>query len=176
MRRKTRITLFVLLTTLFTSIFLCAQNWVSLALAGQLPEFKTRDELIDEISYAHRIDARIVRAIIRVESADGKALNRFEQATFNKRSDRNASQFDKWALSTSHGLMHVMGFNAKWCGLSWYELYNDKKNLTCGIALLKDCLDKKKGDVTKALGCYNGDPVAYPVKVKVALADIELNK
>lgn len=174
-KRHNRIGIFIILFTVFFLILTCAQNWVSLAINGQLPKpTMTTEDLIIEISDFHKLDYTLIKAIVRVESGGIVTATRFEPAVYQRTAAKD--DFERRAMATSHGLMQVMGFNAKSCGLEWFELYDARNNLTCGMKILKDCLNRHKNDVTKALGCYNGNLEVYPNKVKVALADIILKR
>lgn len=124
----------------------------------------------------------ITLALAHVES--GKSLEpfstRFEPHIYNNQKASN--DFDRRAMSSSHGLLQVMGFHAQNCGLKhWSQLYQPQRNIRCGLKILNDCLARYKSvatqsdRLTKALGCYNGDAVTYPLKVKAALADIVVN-
>lgn len=65
------------------------------------------------------------------------------------------------------GLMQVMPFNAKHCGLeSSRELWVEEKNIHCGVKILDENLARYDGDVISALAAYNGghERVAKPVK------------
>lgn len=173
---KLQTTIFGILFLFFFAIMLFAQNWVWLQLYGS-PKMspKTLDQMIDAGAAEYGLDPNLIRAVVRVESSDGLFLNAFEPHVYNRTTGR-MSDFERRALSSSHGVMHVMGFNAKKCGIEWWELYDAQKGLACGIAYLKDCMKRHKNDVTKALGCYNGDAEIYPKKVKIAYADISLKK
>lgn len=57
------------------------------------------------------------------------------------------------------GLLQIMPFNAKRCGLkSPAELLDDKKNITCGLQILAEELRNYRGNYDKALQVYNGGP------------------
>lgn len=53
------------------------------------------------------------------------------------------------------GLMQVMPANAAFCGLEINELWDERKNIQCGIKILKDALKTYK-TIDLALKHYNG--------------------
>lgn len=141
-------------------------------------------ELIKETAKKHGVPSEIVEAVIHVES--GTSINphrvRFEPKVFSGLKEvRGETDIERRMRASSHGLMQVMGYNASLCGLKWPELYQPVLNLECGLKILKSCLERHKTSsveqqYTKAFGCYNGDPVVYPAKVKAALADLVIAK
>lgn len=58
----------------------------------------------------------------------------------------------------ARGVLQVMPWRAKECGLTEDELYDQEKNIACGAYLLKLELVRLKWDVIKALRAYNGGP------------------
>ena len=69
---------------------------------------------------------------------------------------REESKFRPLARSSSsHGLAqvnshyHLKKFEGK-------SIYDIAKNVDVGASILKYCIDRKKGNVSKALRCYNG--------------------
>ena len=83
------------------------------------------------------------------------------------------SNFDQFAISRvgARGLMQVMPFWHKIIGRPGDNLFNLKTNLRYGCTILKYYLDKEKGNLTRALGRYNGSlgKWKYPGKVYKAL-------
>lgn len=66
---------------------------------------------------------------------------------------------DSFAVSPvgAIGLMQVMPFNAKRCGLkSPGELFDDRKNIKCGVQILREELRTYDNDPVKAIQAYNG--------------------
>lgn len=55
------------------------------------------------------------------------------------------------------GLMQVMPANAEKCGLEINELWDERKNISCGIKFLKSALKTQK-TIDLALKEYNGGP------------------
>ena len=83
------------------------------------------------------------------------------------------SYFDRWALSVAgaQGLMQIMPFWLKEIGHADDNLFHVQTNLRMGCTILKYYLDMERGDLTRALGRYNGSlgKIKYPNKVFKAL-------
>ncbi len=83
------------------------------------------------------------------------------------------SYFDRWALSVvgAQGLMQIMPFWLNEIGHPDDNLFHVQTNLRMGCTILKYYLDKERGDLTRALGRYNGSlgKFKYPNKVFKAL-------
>jgi soluble lytic murein transglycosylase-like protein len=83
------------------------------------------------------------------------------------------SNFDQFAISVvgARGLMQVMPFWKKAIGRPDDNLFRMNTNLRYGCTILKYYLDKEKGNLTRALGRYNGSlgKWKYPSKVYHAL-------
>ena len=83
------------------------------------------------------------------------------------------SRFDRYAISSvgARGLMQVMPFWLKEIGHPKDNLFNLRTNLRMGCTILKYYMDKEKGNLTRALGRYNGSlgKWKYPGKVYHAL-------
>jgi len=83
------------------------------------------------------------------------------------------SNFDQFAISSvgARGLMQVMPFWKKMIGRTDDNLFHMKTNLRYGCTILKYYMDKEKGNLTRALGRYNGSlgKWKYPGKVYHAL-------
>ena len=56
----------------------------------------------------------------------------------------------------ARGLGQVHHTNAGYCGYSKQELYEDEKNLICGIRLFAEAIKEANYDLIKALKIYNG--------------------
>lgn len=64
------------------------------------------------------------------------------------------------------GLMQIMPFNSKRCGLSSPdELWDIDTNIRCGIQILREELENYDGDIDRASRVYNGGPKALKVKI-----------
>ncbi|NOY62103.1 MAG: lytic transglycosylase domain-containing protein [Gammaproteobacteria bacterium] len=79
------------------------------------------------------------------------------------------SNFDRWAISVSgaRGLMQIMPFWLKEIGRPNDNLFHLKTNLRFGCTILRHYLDIEKGNLSRALGRYNGSlgEMKYPNKV-----------
>ena len=100
---------------------------------------------------AHRagLDPQLVLALIEVES-----------------------RFRKYAVSAAgaRGYMQVMPFWTKEIGQPGSNLFSLRLNLRYGCIILRHYLDRESGDMTRALGRYNGSlgKPGYPEKVGAA--------
>lgn len=100
------------------------------------PRPQNLDDHIHLSSLAHKVEARLLYAIMQIESANNPK-----------------AESHKGAIS----LMQVMPFNYKRCGLlSPKDLWDAKKNVDCGAQIISEELKHFKGNVTKALQAYNG--------------------
>lgn len=83
------------------------------------------------------------------------------------------SYFDRWAISVAgaQGLMQIMPFWLDEIGRPEDNLFHVQTNLRMGCTILKYYLDMERGDLTRALGRYNGSlgKFKYPSKVYEAL-------
>jgi len=79
------------------------------------------------------------------------------------------SNFNRWAISSvgARGLMQVMPFWLNEIGRAQDNLFEVKTNLRFGCTILRHYLDREKGNLTRALGRYNGSlgKAKYPNKV-----------
>ncbi len=133
-----------------------AEVWLldmSSRLKKTLPDDKTRLELLKMVHYeANRAELQpeLVLAVIQVES-----------------------YFDRWAISVvgARGLMQIMPFWLDEIGRPGDNLFHVQTNLRMGCTILKYYLDKERGDLTRALGRYNGSlgKFKYPNKIYKAL-------
>lgn len=118
-------------------------------LRKRIPDPKFRIELLKNVHYEAKragIEPELVLAVIEVES-----------------------NFKPFAISRvgARGLMQVMPFWLKKIGRPGDSLFHVQTNLRYGSTILKYYLDKEKGNLTRALGRYNGSPGRwkYPGKV-----------
>jgi soluble lytic murein transglycosylase-like protein len=85
------------------------------------------------------------------------------------------SKFRKYAVSRSgaRGLMQVMPFWVKELGEPGQNLFQERTNLRYGCTILRHYLDREKGNLSNALGRYNGSlgQADYPNRVFKALRD-----
>lgn len=105
------------------------------------------------ICRAYGLDPVLVQAVIAVESSGGKYLYRFEPGIYNRLSKVRNEQ-ERRMLSSSHGIMHVLGITAKAKGVHWSELYDDSTALETGISILANCKERGKTNY-RMLACYN---------------------
>ena len=97
----------------------------------EIPPEKIR-EIVDEGAKQSGLDADLVRAVVRTESA-----------------------YNPWATSTkgAQGLMQLMPSVQTQFGVT--NPYDPKQNVAAGTRLLKQLLDQFDGDLPRALGAYN---------------------
>jgi len=85
------------------------------------------------------------------------------------------SHFRKYAVSRAgaRGLMQVMPFWVKEIGEPGQNLFHERTNLRYGCTILRHYLDRERGNLSNALGRYNGSlgQPDYPNKVFKALRD-----
>jgi len=85
------------------------------------------------------------------------------------------SRFRKYAVSKSgaRGLMQVMPFWVKELGEPGQNLFQERTNLRYGCTILRHYVDREKGNLSNALGRYNGSlgQADYPNRVFRALRE-----
>src|ERR1700680_4149678 len=85
------------------------------------------------------------------------------------------SKFRKYAVSKAgaRGLMQVMPFWVKEIGEPSHNLFQERMNLRYGCTILRPYLDRENGNLSKALGRYNGSlgQPQYPARVQRAWKD-----
>lgn len=133
-----------------------AANWLtdmSRRLERRIPQFEARLDFLRSAHYeATRagLDPQLVLAIIQVES-----------------------NFRKYAVSSAgaRGYMQVMPFWVSLVGRKGDNLFNLRTNLRYGCVILRHYLDTEKGDLSRALGRYNGSlgKAEYPNMIMAAL-------
>lgn len=133
-----------------------AANWLtemSRRLERRIPQFEARLDFLRSAHYeAIRagLDPQLVLAIIQVES-----------------------NFRKYAVSSAgaRGYMQVMPFWVNLVGRKSDNLFNLRTNLRYGCVILRHYLDTEKGDLSRALGRYNGSlgRSEYPNMIMAAL-------
>jgi soluble lytic murein transglycosylase-like protein len=132
-----------------------ARRWIlamSRRLQNKLPDSVARVELLRTVHYeATRagLDPQLVLAVIQVES-----------------------NFRKYAVSTAgaRGYMQVMPFWVDLIGTKDHNLFHLRTNLRYGCLILRHYLDMERGNLTRALGRYNGSlgKLWYPSLVQAA--------
>lgn len=71
----------------------------------------------------------------------------------------SGSNSDAYSPKGAIGLMQIMPFNAKRCGLTKVsKLWDEELNIKCGAQILSEELTTYKGNLRKALQAYNGGP------------------
>jgi len=129
-----------------------AEVWLmdmSARLKRRMSDDRARIELLKNVHYeATRADLppELVLAVIETES-----------------------NFNRWAISVvgAQGLMQIMPFWLKEIGREDDNLFTVSTNLRFGCTILRHYLDREKGNISRALGRYNGSlgKVKYPNKV-----------
>jgi soluble lytic murein transglycosylase-like protein len=132
-----------------------ARSWIlamSPRLQKKLPDSVARIEFLRTVHYeATRagLDPQLVLAVIQVES-----------------------NFRKYAVSTAgaRGYMQVMPFWLDLIGTPEHNLFHLRTNLRYGCLILRHYLDIERGNLTRALGRYNGSlgKLWYPSLVQTA--------
>jgi soluble lytic murein transglycosylase-like protein len=118
-----------------------AVNWLTemaQRIEKRVPYLRTRLDLLRTVHYeASRagLDPQLVLAVIHVES-----------------------NFRKYAVSSAgaRGYMQVMPFWVGLIGKKGENLFNLRTNLRYGCVILRHYLDIEGGDLSRALGRYNG--------------------
>jgi soluble lytic murein transglycosylase-like protein len=132
-----------------------ARAWIlamSPRLQKKIPDSVARIEFLRTVHYeATRagLDPQLVLAVIQVES-----------------------NFRKYAVSTAgaRGYMQVMPFWVGLIGAPEHNLFHLRTNLRYGCLILRHYLDIERGNLTRALGRYNGSlgKLWYPSLVQTA--------
>jgi len=131
------------------------RHWIlamSARLRSKIPDSVQRVEFLRTVHYeATRagLDPQLVLAVIQVES-----------------------NFRKYAVSTAgaRGFMQVMPFWLDLIGTKEHNLFHLRTNLRYGCIILRHYLDIERGNLTRALGRYNGSlgQLWYPNLVQSA--------
>jgi soluble lytic murein transglycosylase-like protein len=122
--------------------------------AARFPDARERRDFLATVHYESvraALDPELVLAVIHHESA-----------------------FRKYAISSAdaRGYMQVMPFWTRLIGSGRHNLFNLRTNLRYGCVILRHYLARENGDVSRALGRYNGSlgRPEYPNAVMAALA------
>lgn len=118
-----------------------ARHWLedmSRRLTRHLPDENYRMEFLTSVQYEAKragLDPQLVLGLIDVES-----------------------KFRKYAISSAgaRGYMQVMPFWVKVIGNAEHNLFHMRTNLRYGCVILRHYLDIERGNLTRALGRYNG--------------------
>lgn len=112
------------------------------------------NEAVQIASELHKVNPDVIIAVMQVES------------NFNPKAQNKSSK----------GLMqvHLKYHRSKFKGTSPMNVY---ANVYVGTSILRECMDKRQGNLSRALRCYNGggDP-EYVKKVLTAINSIRKNK
>lgn len=115
------------------------------------------DETAEWLGYerpAPKLRELNVREIVERESLRRKLNPRLALANMLEESGENPHAYSSVGAI---GLMQVMPFNAKRCGLkSPAELLDPEKNIACGVRILAEELATYRDDPDAALQAYNG--------------------
>lgn len=98
------------------------------------------DKLVNNVADSAGVDHVILACLVNIESGDGSQQYRFEPKKFEDRArvDARLPEGERRAMASSHGLAHVMGFNAMpSCGVKWHQLYEPFTGLSCGARIIK---------------------------------------
>lgn len=121
-------------------------------LRHKLPDSTARVDFLRTVYYEAKragLDPQLVLAVIQVES-----------------------NFRKYAVSTAgaRGFMQVMPFWQSLIGTQEHNLFHLRTNLRYGCLILRHYLDIERGNLTRALGRYNGSlgQLWYPNLVQAA--------
>lgn len=145
---------------------------------------RTVEESIELVSKRTGYSRAILSAMVAVESSGGVYLYRFEPAVYGKlkrEGSNKVSDSELRMLASSHGVTHVMGYNAsKRCGLHWSELYNADKALGCTVKILRENAKRyetatKNRRVWLALRDYNGSGELAEAYANKVLAEVGKN-
>ena len=119
---------------------------MSVRMLKRIPERALRIDFLKTVYYEAvraRLEPELVLGVIQVESA-----------------------FHKYAVSHAgaRGYMQVMPFWIGLIGTPGHNLFHLRTNLRYGCTILRHYLDIERGDLTRALGRYNGSlgKVEYP--------------
>lgn len=123
------------------------------------------DDLMQTIPAKYNIPPILARAIMEQESGGKRDAIRYEPGQRDRAKKAGAkTEGDIMALASSHGLLQIMGWHAPRYNISWSDLYDPETNVEVGMAILRDCLDRKRASKKydwyfQALACYNGSEV-----------------
>ena len=108
---------------------------VTVSTSFRLPPDLAYEHLIQEAAHRFRLDAALIRAVIRTESA-----------------------FDQFAVSSAgaQGLMQLMPEVAEELGVA--DVFDARDNIMGGVRYLRQLLEAHGGDLELALASYNAGP------------------
>lgn len=94
-----------------------------------------------------------------IDIVEQEALRRNINPALARALMKAESNGDRYAVSSAGalGYMQIMPQNSKRCKLKHYgELFDERKNIACGVQILAEELKAHAGDVVRALQAYNG--------------------
>jgi hypothetical protein len=142
-------------------------------------------QLIAAVSKKYQVPSVVLQAVIEQESGGGEHLYRFEPAKYAQlKAKTRMADSEVRMLASSHGVAHVMGFNAEpRCGVHWSRLYDTATGMECGAKLLKENIARHQAvrnpsrRIWLALRDYNGagaDAEAYANTVMARIGELLL--
>jgi hypothetical protein len=143
-------------------------------------------QLIETVALRHGVSPVVLQAVVEQESRGGEALYRFEPGSYARlKSQVKATDSELRMLASSHGVAHVMGFNAQpRCGVHWSKLYDPSIGLECAAKILRQNLARHSNEATNskriwlALRDYNGagpDAQEYATEVMARIGALLLS-
>lgn len=125
------------------------------------------ENLINIAARKYKIPAVALKALILKESSGGRetALYNFEPSVFARRAtiDKRYTEDERRARASSHGVGHVMGYNAEpRCGIHWSKLYERSTGVDCAARIFSQEWDSHKHirdevlRLREAFRSYNG--------------------
>lgn len=127
----------------------------------QEPE-KNIKQIIKENADRYNVSPILIAAIAERESGYKPDAIRFEAKHMSIAAKITKNPDEQRMYASSIGVMQVMGWHSPKYNLKYSDLFNVEKNIEIGTVILKNCLDKWKGETTKyrriakACECYNG--------------------
>lgn len=118
-------------------------------------------ELIKENADRYHVNPILIAAIAERESGYKPESIRFEAHHMSIAAKITRNPDEQRMYASSIGVMQIMAWHAPKYGLTYRDLFNNKTNIEVGTVILKNCLDKWKGEtkynqIKKAATCYNG--------------------
>lgn len=151
-----------------TSLLMTALHFTSHAYlyaeSRLLEQFKnTRDALVADVAttFGYERPKPSMPELDALALAEREALRYGINPTLVKSLIQVESANKQFAVSPAGALgrLQIMPANTKRCGLKHYgELFDDEKNIKCGVQILSEELKATNYDMVKALRRYNGGP------------------
>jgi soluble lytic murein transglycosylase-like protein len=177
--------IFVVLALLFLQSFLFAAEKSEPRAVDQKLKLLLKQAIEDSTSFEDKFDAQVwlldmstrLKKIVKDKQDRIKILKFVHQEAYKVSLSPELvlaviqveSYFDQYAISRvgARGLMQIMPFWLKEIGHPNDNLFDIQTNLRFGCTILKYYLDIEKGNISRALGRYNGSlgKFKYPNKV-----------